>query len=366
MSPRTTLWPLEPHTRGKHEVLKRYLDAWFPILGSWAGRIIFIDGFAGPGEYLGGEPGSPLIALRTYLDHRSRHLVRSQVTFLFIEKDPARAAHLERLVDDHRPHPSTGCDIHVHCGAFDASMSVVLDNLNATGARLAPSFVMLDPFGVSDTPMSIIRRILANPRCEVYVSFMYEAMNRFKETPEFAPHLDELFGSSEWCDGIGIEDPLQRKEFFYGLYERQLRAAGAAQVVRFELYEGNRLVYAIFFATQSTKGSDRMKQAIWKVDPFGDFAFRGTHSGQLVLGMEEPDLRPLQHVLHRRFGGMDWITIEQVLEFVASDQTDFHTGQVKGGALKPMEQRGEVEVDESTRKRRGTYPPGTRLRFLSP
>lgn len=49
MGPKNTLWPLEPHTRGKHLVLKHYLDAWFPILGSWSGRILFIDGFAGPG-----------------------------------------------------------------------------------------------------------------------------------------------------------------------------------------------------------------------------------------------------------------------------------------------------------------------------
>ena len=37
---------------------------------------------------------------------------------------------------------------------------------------------MIDPFGVKGMPMAVIRRILANPQCEVYVSFMWEAMNR--------------------------------------------------------------------------------------------------------------------------------------------------------------------------------------------
>lgn len=27
-APKTTLWPLEPHTRAKHEILRRYLEAW--------------------------------------------------------------------------------------------------------------------------------------------------------------------------------------------------------------------------------------------------------------------------------------------------------------------------------------------------
>ena len=37
-----------------------------PILsrGSFP-EILYIDGFAGPGEYEGGEPGSPIIALET-------------------------------------------------------------------------------------------------------------------------------------------------------------------------------------------------------------------------------------------------------------------------------------------------------------
>ncbi|GAI63170.1 unnamed protein product, partial [marine sediment metagenome] len=38
-------WPLEPHTKAKHEILKRYLYAWFPILASSHRRILYVDGF---------------------------------------------------------------------------------------------------------------------------------------------------------------------------------------------------------------------------------------------------------------------------------------------------------------------------------
>jgi hypothetical protein len=40
-----------------------------PALSSWNKRLIFTDGFYGPGEYETGEEGSPLIALRTLLEH---------------------------------------------------------------------------------------------------------------------------------------------------------------------------------------------------------------------------------------------------------------------------------------------------------
>jgi hypothetical protein len=39
--------------------VRAYLDAWLPILSSVNSRILFIDGFAGPGEYAGSEEGSP-------------------------------------------------------------------------------------------------------------------------------------------------------------------------------------------------------------------------------------------------------------------------------------------------------------------
>jgi three-Cys-motif partner protein len=64
VSPTDTVWDLDPHTRGKHLVLRNYLNAWFPILSSLRQRVLFIDGFAGPGHYKGGEEGSPLIATR--------------------------------------------------------------------------------------------------------------------------------------------------------------------------------------------------------------------------------------------------------------------------------------------------------------
>jgi len=55
-----TVWELKPHTQAKHKILKSYLFAWIPILASKNDRIVYIDGFAGPGEYEGGEPDTPM------------------------------------------------------------------------------------------------------------------------------------------------------------------------------------------------------------------------------------------------------------------------------------------------------------------
>ena len=91
------LWELKRHTGAKHQILRAYLAAWFPILGSAHGRVIFVDGFAGPGEYMGGEPGSPLVALEAASVHRDR-LSRRELMFLFIEEDAERHEHLEGVI----------------------------------------------------------------------------------------------------------------------------------------------------------------------------------------------------------------------------------------------------------------------------
>ena len=358
------LWPLEPHTVGKHLVLKNYLNAWFPVMGTWNGRILFIDGFAGPGEYEGGEDGSPIIALDSFAEHTARKQITAEIVFDFVEADRQRAEHLKQLIKNRYPTLPPNCIVDVATGRFDETMTGLLDALERQNVKLAPAFVMIDPFGVSDTPMQVIRRILQNPRSEVYISFMYEAINRFKATPEFERHLDGLFGCEDWREGLKIHDGHERKTYVYNLYADQLRRNGAKYVVRFELYSGNRLIYAVFFGTQHVKGANLLKEAIWKVAPFGDFAFHGTRSEQLTLSILTPDFDPLRVAIRKQFKRRGWLPIGHIEEFVGSDRTDYHLGQLRKGALVPMEETGQLEVDETTRRKKRTYPAGTRVRFL--
>ena len=357
-TPKDTLWELDPHTLGKHLVLRTYLDAWLPVMGSWQGRILFIDGFAGPGEYKGGEEGSPQIAMRALVDHSAD--INAQVNFFFIEDKGDRAAHLEGVVDQWRPKLPSNSKVNVVQGTFNETMSGLLDYLEEEKSRLAPSFVMIDPFGFAGTPMSVVRRIMKNRRCEVYVSLMYEAINRWKT--ELPQHLDNLFGCTDWRDCAEIEDPDERRRCFYQLYEDQLRAAGARHVVHFDLYEGNRLIYSIFFATRHEKGSDLMKQAIWKIAPEGGYEFKGTSSAQLPLTLE-PNFEPLMQQLADKFGDGNWHSIETIQSFMRSDKTPYHSGQLKTDTLKPMEKAGRLEADPDTRKRNLSYVARCKLRF---
>ena len=96
--------------------------------------------------------------------------------------------------------------MHVITGTFDETMTDIFNYLDEQKSKLAPAFVMIDPFGVKGTPMSVVRRLLKNPQCEIYFSLMYEWINRFKASPEFESHLDDLFGCEDWRDLIEIQE----------------------------------------------------------------------------------------------------------------------------------------------------------------
>lgn len=364
MPPEETVWPLEDHSRGKHLVLERYLKAWLPILGTTRGRIVFIDGFAGPGEYSTGERGSPIIALDAFQNHAAIGRMR-EIRFLFLEAREDRAAHLEQLLRARYPSLPAQCHYQVHHGECAPAVTGLLDELDQAGSRLAPSLLMLDPFGVQGLPMAMVRRFLGHSSTEVYVSFMYEAMRRFFETPEFAPHLDELFGTNEWRETLHASrgNPEAGRLATYALYERQLRAAGAQFVLHFDIYNGGRLIYTIFFATSSRLGCDRMKEAIWRVMPAGDFLFRGTReSTQMTLDLAMPmDDHRLEHDLLEYLQRSEWTSMETLGEWIQTDEIAFHSANFKPG-LKRLEEQGRIEARRREGGRRGTFPPGVAVR----
>lgn len=182
MPPRTTQWPIEPHTQAKHLILARYLKAWLPIMASFNGRILYIDAFAGPGRYSKGEEGSPLISLKILLDNplfqsASR---KCNAVFFFIEEDKERAnalkEELKQMIAD-RPLPRW-VEYNIIQGEFAPEMTKILTAIEQDGKLLAPTFAFIDPFGYSGVPLEVIARIARNPRCECLITFVYESIVR--------------------------------------------------------------------------------------------------------------------------------------------------------------------------------------------
>ena len=364
MPPETTLWALDDHTLGKHMVLRAYMDAWLPIILSKFERAMFVDAFAGPGEYENGELGSPVIALRALAEHSSKNIMTGQMDYVFIEERSDRFVHLNEVIDREGTEGSIPsiCQIISFNDKFAHVLPKLIDSISS---ERTPTFVMIDPFGISGVGMEFIRALMGYPSTEVYVSFMYESINRFKGHSNFEPHLDDLFGCADWRQGLEMPESKARKDFFYGLYRAQLKLSGAKHVLNFELYEGNQLKYSLFFATKSDQGCDKMKQAMWKVAPLGDYHFKSDALGQLSFESGVVDFNELERALIDEFGTNQPITIESIEEFMCSDRVLFHSSHLRN-RLANMERASTLIVDQSPRTKRRGFPPGTLLRFVDP
>lgn len=315
--PTSTIWEIEPHTSAKHEILRRYLDAWYPIMTSWSGRVVFCDGFAGPGRYSGGEPGSPLIALEALHEHPYRYRFKAEIRFLFIEKDDDRCEALRNNVNTYLAEIGEVYPVRIECQTFDETLTKILDDMDEKGSRMAPTLCFVDPFGVSGVKLESLRRLMLNPQCELLITLMTNWLDRFATTPEFESHTNELFGTDEWKQGR--EKPKQtRIEHLRQLYQSQLQTVVGAKYVRyFTMFDYRNLpIYHLFFASTHWTGVDRMKKAMWKVDSTGAYQFADATSPdqRVLLGRQTVD-RELIDMLFERFNGTEqiWRDVEEAI-----------------------------------------------------
>jgi three-Cys-motif partner protein len=342
-----------PHTAAKHLLLKKYLDAWFPILGKHHGRITYIDGFAGPGEYEDGEAGSPIIAIEAAKAHVARGTLPANVNinFIFVEAEPEYADHLRS-----RLNALTIPDqfkVGVIAGQFADVIGSILDKLEKEKKLIAPTFAFVDPFGFSGIPFSLMARILGNPRCEVFVNIMVEFINRFLEHPndKVVAHFPATFGTDEVLKIPGL--PADRVQALLSLYKMQLKTK-AKYVGQFDMHgRKDQKTYSLFFATNYPLGFEKMKEAMWSVDKAEGGKFSDFEPG----AVNQPGLFTLEAMWRQvldRFRGQ-LVLMADVEEFVV-EQTDYlpkHAREV----LVEREKSGEISVECAAgyKRRKGTF-----------
>jgi three-Cys-motif partner protein len=364
------LWDLEPHTAAKHRVLRAYLDAWIPVMAQQAlrvhrlstepPRLLLVDGFAGPGRYATGEPGSPLIMLEALLSHAAfERLGGVSFVFLFIEHDERRVDRLRSEVTSLGALPAN-VSVHIEHGEFETTFGSLVNEVTDSGKILVPTLAFIDPFGYSTSPMSLSGRFLAFPRCEVLSFLPLSFVHRFVGRAGQENAMNSLFGCEDWKAAIDLKGA-ERTNFLLELFETQLgENAGVKHVRSFQLQTQDGEDYRLVFGLGHVKGLEIAKDAMWKVDPVSGTSYKATtESGQEVLfdAADTVSTAPLLQELRTRFQ-TEWFTIEQAEECTLLD-TPFRIGQLRQRTLAPAERGGTLEVERPGR----SGFKGARMRF---
>lgn len=258
-------------TKVKHEILAAYLPAYYHILKQGQKNLIFIDGFAGRGVYTKAETGetyegSPLLALKLIAENED---FTKLVSTVFIESDMVLFNQLQENVEAFYSKHSEIRKPKCFHDTFSNRVNEILDKVDG---RLAPTFLFVDPCGVSGTSFDTIKRVMDCEKCEVFIFFNIDGVRRIAGLEPLSDVLIELMGTKERAQVLYRElrttrDVRKREEMILTHYLRALKEdIGADYIIPFrvEHEDQHKTSHYLVHATKHPLGFRIMKDVMWR------------------------------------------------------------------------------------------------------
>lgn len=352
------IWKANPRTRAKLEIVQAYLSAWFGILAR-AGfkHLIYIDGFCGPGLYEDGELGSPVVAAKI-ASATAAEYPDVKITLILIDQDLPTIEHLKSRDEISKAH--THVTVDIRHGEFANKLDEILAYLASKSQ--SPTFSFIDPFGFGQVSFEKLKPLMHNDRSELFINFFCGFMNRFKEHPDtdVTEKVRAMIGVPSLAPIIAASDPLNA---MCEAYEANLRTLGQ-YVLKFMMRdEGNIRDNAFFFCGRQARGFEKIKEAMWKVDPHNGNGFsartheiESRHHPLFELG---PQTYPLGTMLAEHFRGRMNVTISEIFKWVIESTPTFLPTHARVELDRLLESGtiSYVDPEPSRRKRRAREWP---------
>ena len=373
MSTDPVIWTRDAHTEAKHKLLRAFFNKWVSIHSEYfasrgGGLVRIYDGFAGPGVYAAGEPGSPLILMRALCENPRLRERWGRVSYElhFVEKHPERAAILQENLE------AFEAAMRVGLGWSDTvAWSVTRGNYEEhvptpVAGRESALFLFLDPFGYSHAPMTLTRDLVQQPKSDTLIFLPLSFVNRFRRRDGQQRAMDRFFGTPAWRD---VADGPARPGELLELVQEQLRTAGLGWVLPFRLKPDTSNEYWIVGGSRDLRGFASIKEAYWAVDKVNGQGFQAPKpapAGQGTLpfdvqASDQANTAPLLDELQERFGH-DSFTVEDAIEL--TERSRFLGSHLKQKTLVKAEKAGILDVQRPNGARRFKEGKGILLRFV--
>ena len=146
-----------------------------------------------------------------------------RIRALYIEKDDRAHARLTAYLQAETP---SG----IHAEPWQGDFVALRDDILRWVGNGAFTFFFIDPKGWKDIGIETMRPLLARPRSEVLINFMYDFVNRTMSMPEWQADMVALLGES--IDVAGLT-PSQREHAILKTYRSNLKRCMTATGPRF-------------------------------------------------------------------------------------------------------------------------------------
>ncbi len=221
-------------------------------------KLAYVDVMAGPGRCKIDKtneefPGSPLVALN-----------HDFAEYIFIEENPELADALKKRISNH-PKAS-------QVTILTESWIKVVDDRRLKFNNSTLAVVFVDPIGISEVPMSAMKKLANNPRIDLLVTIQYR-LGIVRNLPQYLKSqsnqtaLDSFLGDRnwrEWKTGDFGEFGRLAVEYFCDKFQNEERFIGTRHV---PIPENNPL-YRFTLFSRHTCGEDFWNK-ILKVDEKG-------------------------------------------------------------------------------------------------
>lgn len=353
----------------KARIVQKYFDAWANIIVGTAkkfgaGRIAYIDLYAGPGRYRDGSASTPLLVLEKAIQNDR---IRDALVVVLNDQDDNNSNTLRQEIDalpgiktlKHKP--------IIYCSEVGRNVEDYFSH-----ARLVPSFTFFDPFGYKGLSLRLVNGVIKDWGCDCVFFFNYNRINAGISNRMVKEHMDALFGEQRaelLRTKVEGTSPARRQEMVLEELSNALREMGGKFVLPFRFKnDAGRLTHHLVFVSKHFKGYEVMKEIMSKESSTEDqgvasFTYSPADESMPLLFELQRPIDDLQNMLQDEFVGKD-ISVDDIY-LTHSVGRPFLKRHYKS-VLLSLEQEGRIVVSDPQGKSRRPNTLADRLliRFL--
>lgn len=252
--------PFDEGTLTKLALYRAYLKEWLPtFLGEKTphiNRVNIFDFFAGPGQDVEGQKGSPLIALEEIEGQKELLATRGIAAFLYLN-EYGRAK--KKLLDSWVANVPPQSHVTIQTASLDF-LEAFEQQLPIMEAQGSANFLFLDQPGIKQITPEVFQRIIRIRTSDFMFFVSSSTLHRFRKEPEITRYLKLPPGLIETKNYYEIHRLLV--DFYRDLVPdgMEIHLAG------FSIKKGSN-IYGLIFGSRHIRGIEKFLTAAWTLDP---------------------------------------------------------------------------------------------------
>jgi three-Cys-motif partner protein len=351
-------------SRVKAQIVDKYYRAWAKIIAPRAaGRIAYVDLFAGPGRYRDGAASVPLLILENAI---ADPLLRDRLVTIFNDLDQNNSRTLEEEI---AKLPGIKTLKYKPEVMNEIVGQRVIDQL--TKGSIIPTLSFIDPWGYKGLSLQLINTFLRNWGCDCIFFFNYNRINMGLNNAIVKAHMDALFGMQR-AEALRREmaalEPAKRELLIVERISEALQEMGGKFVLPFcfKNEQGTRTSHYLVFVSKHILGYKIMKgimggESSKTEQNVPSFSYCAADKTMPVLFEFARPLDELEGLLLEDFAGQI-LTMKAIFDrhHVGRRYLDKNYKE----ALASLESKGKIQTDPPADKRKkGTFADHVKVRF---